>query len=174
MRMQFYALLSVLALFGVVVLYVREFDYFSNTIHAGRLVAGALVAGVCLSAGLLLAYRERFQPWEKHLPEALLIFFAITLVMPLVFSLLNRSYGTVQYESFQFLEEKPYYASAYGALKGERIEPSGYFLLVKNDKGGTHRFRYQQQAYFPLSRAGDTISLPMHKGLLRFERMVLK
>ncbi len=174
MRTRFLAFLSVLALLGVVLLYVREFNQLSNTIHASRLVLAALAAGACVSAGILLFYRERFRPWEKHLPEALLIFFALTLVMPLAASLLNRSYGALQYESFRFLEEKPYYASAYGALKGERIEPSGYFLLVKDEKGNTHRFRYRKQAYYPLSRAGDTISLPMHMGLLRFERMVLK
>ncbi|MFZ4633779.1 MAG: hypothetical protein ACOYNO_06190 [Saprospiraceae bacterium] len=170
---KFLAFLAVLALFAVVWLYTREFHVLSNTIAGNRLVWGALSFGALFSVALIWFFRQRFKPWEKHRPEVFLLFFSLTLIMPLLASLLNRSGGAIQHRSFVFLSEKPFAEAGYGVLKGEVLKPTGYFLLVKDHAGNAHRFRYKQQAYYPMTKAGEAVLLPMRKGLLGFEYLDL-
>jgi len=170
---KFLAFLAVLALFVVVWMYTREFHVLSNTIEGKRLVWGALAFGAVLSVSLIYFFRQRFQPWEKHRPEVFMLFFALTLIMPLLASLLNRAGATEHHRSFVFLSEQPFTEAGYGVLKGEVLKPSGYFLLVKDEGGVAHRFRYRQQAYYPMTRAGETVLLPLQKGLLGFEYLEL-
>ena len=167
------ALLGVMVFIVLMGLYVREFQFFSNTIDVQWLIVRSLLLAFVLAAGVVWRYRARFSPWERHLPEALFILILGPLFAPLAASLLNRSTSAYAYQSFEFIAERPYYASNFGLLKGEKPSPLGYFLTVReHDKG--YRFRYKKQVYFPLTQPGDTIMLPIKKGLLGFRVMLLK
>ena len=140
------AWLSVLALFGLIALYAREYPVFSNTIAVRWLVGLAFGLGALAGGAVLYGFRNRFTPWEKHVPETLLILAFSILFAPLFVSLLNRAGGTVEYQSFEFVSELPYIASNFGLLKGEKIKPAGYSLRIR-DGQQMHRFLYKSQAY---------------------------
>ncbi|HNG89981.1 MAG TPA: hypothetical protein PK858_07245, partial [Saprospiraceae bacterium] len=67
----------------------------------------------------------------------------------------------------------PYMTAGYGVLKGEKIQPTGYHLLVRQGSQ-LYRLRYRSQPYFPISRPGDTVSLPLRHGLFGVQVLDLK
>ena len=143
--------------------------------HAGRLVIGALLFGAIVGASILYAFRTRIQPFERHLPEIGSTLAFCIVFMPLFASLLNRASNSVEYQSFSFVSEQPYVSSNYGVLKGEKIKPSGYRLIVKDrNTGQQHLFQYKTQAYYPLTKLGEPVLLPMRKGLLGCDILTLK
>lgn len=172
-RTRLLALFAVLFFVTLTGLYVLEFPVLSNTLGVGWLVAGSLTVAVLLAAFVLWRWQERFKPWERHLPEVLLIALFFPVFAPLAGSLLNRSIGQTQYQSFEFIAERPYFSSNYGLLKGEKPQTTGYFLTVR-ENGHTRQFRYKKQVYFPLSKPGDDILLPVKKGLFGFRVVLLK
>ncbi len=159
------ALLSVVLFFGLIFLYVREFAVLSNTIHAGRLIAASMVGMLFLGGALLWYFRERFQPLARHVTEIALIAVFSVLFAPLFGSLLNRLLGKNEYQSFEFIAETPYIASGYGFMRNTSIKPTGYYLEVFDRDGERWRFRYKKQKYYPISQAGQIISLPVRHGL---------
>jgi len=167
------ALAGVLVFFSLIGLYVREFPVFTNTIDAGRLAGIGFVVGAALAATLLYVFRVRLTPWSKHLPEVMTILVFTVLFGPLMASLLNRLGGKSEYQSFEFLAETPYLSSNYGILKGEKIRPTGYKLEVR-EKGRLLRFRYKTQAYYPNTKPGETVLLPVRRGMLGFRVMTLE
>lgn len=172
LTLRLYAFLGVLVFVASIWLYVREFPYFSNTIGVGKLVGVSLMAALLLGGGILWFWKAHFKPWERHLPQVLFILLFCPLFAPLLASLLNRSAGETTYMKFEFIAETPYFSSNYGLLKGEKIRPTGYFLAVRDGDLG-YRFRYKQQAYYPLTKPGETILLPVKKGLLGFQVVLL-
>lgn len=167
------AFLAVLVFFGLIWLYTREFRVFSNTIGVGSLVLGSLLVGALAGAAILFSLRRHLTPWGNHLPELCTIMAFSMLFAPLLGSLLNRAGGEKQSQSFEFISEQPYISSNYGLLKGEKIKPTGYSLYVK-EGSRVLRFQYKSQAYFPLTRRGEAVLLPIHKGLLGFRVIELK
>ncbi|MCC6460817.1 MAG: hypothetical protein IT260_10135 [Saprospiraceae bacterium] len=159
------AVAGVLLLFALVWLYTREFRVFTNTIGMRGLLWGSLLVGALAGAGMLYRLRRRLTPWDLHLPEVFTILIFSILSMPLLASLLNRAGGKVAHESFVFVSEQPYISSNYGLLKGEKIKASGYRLQVKEGQR-LLRFQYKSQPYFPLSKPGDEVLLPVRRGLL--------
>ncbi len=158
---------------GLVFLYVQEFRYLSNTIGVQWLVAGSMLTVAVLTFAGLWLWRDRFIPLDRHLPEVLLIGVFSVLFAPLWGSLINRSMGKETHRSFIFESETAYYASGYGILKGEKLKPTGWKLRV-NDKSVSRLFTYKSQSYYPLSKPGDVILLPINKGLFGFEVILLK
>ena len=67
----------------------------------------------------------------------------------------------------------PYFASGYGVLKDEKIQPTGYYLLVRQN-GQMHRFKYKKQAYYPLTKPGEVIMLPVQRGIFGPRVVLLK
>ena len=161
------ALAGVLLLFLLIWLYTREFPVFTNTIGARNLVYGSMLVGGLLGGGILYALRQRFMPWDRHLPEISMILMFCIVFSPLFASRLNRLGGPMVYQSFEFVSEKPYFSSGYGILKGEKIKPSGYRLIVK-DRDRAYLFQYKKQEYFPITQPGTRVQLPFRKGLLGF------
>lgn len=167
------AILSVLGLFGLIWLYTREFSVFSNTIGAQKIVFGSMVAAAALILAAVWRFRERFKPWSNHVTELLLLGVFGLLFAPLFGSLLNRGLSHCEYQPFEFVSETPYLASGYGILKDEKIRPTGWYLTVREGKT-LRRFRYKTQAYYPISRPGDTLMLPIKKGFFGVRVMDLK
>lgn len=163
-RPKLYAILSVVALFLLAFLYARELNHLFNAIGAAPLVVGSMVFMLAAAITGLWLGRDRFTPWKRHVPELLLILVFSVLFAPLFGSLLNRAFSLKEYQSFEFVSEQPYFASGYGFLKGEKIEPTGYILTVK-ERGRTHRFKYKKQPYYPLTKPGETVMLPVRRGI---------
>ncbi len=162
--LRFSAFLLVAVVIGLIALYVREFAVFARTLEVRSLVVGSMIAGLLLIGAGIFGLRKRLQPWERHSTELALVAVFGMLFAPLLGSLLNRTTGSVAYQAFDFVSETPYMTAGYGVLKGEKIQPTGYRLRVREDER-VYRLRYKKQAYFPLSRPGDTISLPVRTGL---------
>ena len=159
-----YALLAVLGLVLMIFLYTREFNWLSNTVGAKQLVISSVVAGLAIAGGILWYKRERFTPVSKHLPEIGVIGLLIVFFSPLFGSWLNRLPGRSGYEQFIFKSEQGYISTGYGILRSESIRPTGWILIVeKNNK--TYRFKYKDQPYFPITKPGETIELPMIHGI---------
>ncbi len=159
------ALGSVLLFFGLIYLYAREFPILSNTINVMQLVVGSMLAMLLLGAGLLWWFRERLQPWSRHVTEIALVLTFSVLFAPLFGSLLNRGLGKTESQSFIFIAETPYIAMGYGFMKNTSLKPTGYFLAVSDRSGQRLRLRYKKQAYYPITRPGEAISLPVRRGL---------
>ena len=158
---------------GLLWLYVREFRIFSNTIGVKGLVWGAMAAGLLVAVGTLYYFRARFQPLNRHLTELALLVVLSVFFAPLFASWLNRAFGHQVEQSFEFVAERAYLASGYGILKGEALKPTGYYLDVRQN-GQLYRFQYKSQAYFPLTRPGESILLPLRKGLFGVRVVELK
>lgn len=137
----------------------------SNTIHVGRLVLGSMISMLLLGGSLLWRFRERLQPWSRHVTEISLVLVFSTLFAPLFGSLLNRGLGEMGFETFEFIGETPYIATGYGFMKNTTVRPTGYYLEVQDRDGQRLRFRYKKQKYYPITQPGQSISLPVRRGL---------
>jgi hypothetical protein len=166
------AIAAVLAVLGVIRLYMLEFPVFTNTIHAQMLVSLSILVGLLISGNLFYVFRARFMPLELHLPEFFSTLIFTLFLSPLLGSLLNRGLGHTEHHSFEFLTEKPYASSTYGMMLHHRIHQTGFLLEVR-DQGELWQFRYRKQAYYPLTKPGDPILLPMRVGLFGFRVMLL-
>ncbi|MCC6413606.1 MAG: hypothetical protein IT270_18260 [Saprospiraceae bacterium] len=173
LRMKIIAFAGVAVFFVLTWLYVREFPVFSNTVGINKMVFTALLAGLAVAGGIFLLLRKRLTPVEKHMPEFFMLFFFIPMLSPLVFSLLNRAGGNKLKQSFEFVAETPYLASAGGILKGEKIKPTGWHLYVRENQKVLH-FKYKTQAYYPITKPGEAVLLPMQEGLLGYRVMLLR
>ena len=163
------AWLSVLLLVLLIVFYVIEFDYIGNTIGFNHLVVKSLV--VAFFAGILLGLH--FQKKGKEQVDRIRIWSA-SLLLPLFFapwlgSLTNRMMprNAVIVKSFEFVEERPFAASAYGFLQGETVEEDGCYLFVYYE-GEIHRLK-RKKCEFHDRENGDVIDLPVRKGLWGYE-----
>jgi len=162
---RFLALIAVLVFSLLVWLYVREFAVLSNTLEIKPLVIGSMLVMAMLVSALLWRWRDRFTPLGRHFPEVALILVFSVLFAPLFGSLLNRSLGKDETQSFDFVAETAYFASGYGILKGEKLQPTGWRLTVR-EAGRTRRLKYKSQPYYPLTKPGEKILLPLRLGLL--------
>jgi hypothetical protein len=154
-------------------LYVREFSVFSKTLEVKRLVLISMLAGAVLAVGAVWLNRSRFMPWEEHFPTAVMILIFCLVFAPLFGSLLNRGLGHETVQSFNFVSETAYFASGYGVLKGEKLKPTGWKLLLR-ERDHEWRLSYKNQAYFPLTKSGEQINLPMIQGFLGVRVATLK
>lgn len=145
-------------------LYVREFSVLSNTLEARYIVFGSMLVVALLVGGALWYRRDRFTPMDRHLPEVMMILIFSVLFAPFFGSLLNRSFGKDETQSFEFMAETAYFSSGYGILKGERLKPTGWRLTVREGKK-IRTVKYKRQAYYPLTKPGDQILLPVRKGI---------
>jgi hypothetical protein len=153
-----------LSAIGLVYLYIQEFNVFSNTIGVKNLLLGSLLTAAALAALLLLAFRKQLHPWQDHWTPIVILVFPMLFFAPLFGSWINRSGGSKQAETFIFVSEGAYLREPYGVLKNQKIRPAGYMLIAKqNDK--TYQFKYKSQPFYPLSKAGDEIVVPVKVGL---------
>ena len=171
------AALVVFVFIGLMVLYVREFPVFDNTIGIKILIFGSLAVGLILSIALLILLRKRLVPLDNHLPEIFSIVFAFLIFSPLFGSLFNRLGASESVErSFIFEQEKPFKMGGFGWTTFIQNRPTamGWQLFVNDGERKRYRFRYEKQAYFPLTKSGEVILLPLKTGLFGFPIIDLK
>jgi hypothetical protein len=159
-----FAFLMTLCFFCFVGLYVREFPCISNSIGGGWLALAAAAVGLVASMGVLWFLRARFVPLERHLADVAFIVLIFVFFAPLFGSWLNRGLGRHTFQSFEFVAETPYFASGYGVLQGEKLTPTGYHLVVR-ENGKLRKFSYKTQSYYPITKPQESIILPVCNGI---------
>jgi hypothetical protein len=124
-----------------------------------------------LVAGILLRWL-----FNKYVASSVtrLQLWAACLLLPALFAPLFGSWGNrlpapypAKPVSFEFFQEKPFAASRFGFLEGEKIEPSGYYVFIIRN-GKIERLRSKISRFGNLER-GATIQLPVKKGLFGYE-----
>ena len=166
-------LLLTIGFFSLIWQYVREFPLLSNTIGALWIALGSMLVGAAITVGLIWLFRERFMPWGRHRPDIAVLIASTMFFAPLLGSWLNRGLGSSGFQSFEFVSEAPYFASGYGILQGEKLKPTGYHLFVR-EKDKILSFKYKTQAYYPVTKPGEIIMLPVCTGLFGARVMLLK
>ncbi|MCC6724805.1 MAG: hypothetical protein IT258_09870 [Saprospiraceae bacterium] len=162
------AFLAIVGLLGIIVLYVLEFQWFQNYFGLQKLILSALVMGVVtgLALGFFIQKKvkeqvERIQLWATCL-------LVPVVLMPLLASLANRLFAEQpRPTAVEFWEEKAYVMNRYGQIKGERSEASGYYVFVVKD-GSMVRLE-SDHPMFPTAKQGDTVEVPVRKGLFGVE-----
>ena len=167
------AFLLTLGFFTLIWFYMREFPLLSNTIGAAWLAIGSMLAGFILTAAVIWRFRRRFMPWERHRPDVAFILATSMFFAPLPGSWLNRGLGETTFQTFKFVAETPFVSSGYGILKDEKIKPTGYHLIVE-ENGKIRKFKYKSQSYYPVTKRGEDIMLPIRKGFFGARIMLLK
>lgn len=164
------AALGVVAILAIGVLYALEFHWFDRTIDMPLLVKYALVigGGVGLTIGWYLQ-RGVKQPVEK-VQLYLLALASCMLLGPLLGSLSNRmmSFGPTQAVAVEFVDEEGYYGDRTPPIIGEEIKPTAYYLFFyyQND---LRRIKNKNRYIRTLVKRGDTVYLPVKKGLWGFD-----
>lgn len=159
------ALAGTFLFFLFIWLYVKEFDHFNQTIQAKRLVVPALLIGG--GSGLLLGlYLQRsYQDEIVRLRIVMACLFALLILFPLLTSLSNRllSWHEVRYQEVEFVQERAYFSSRFGAIKGDSQMPTGFYLFFYYE--GKLRRVSMEQSHFETVEDGDRILIPIKKGL---------
>jgi hypothetical protein len=152
--------------------YVKEFDHFNLMFRSKRLVIPALLIGG--SSGLILGlYLQRaYRDTVVRLQIVMACLFALLVVAPLLASVSNRllSRQPLRYEEVEFVQERAFFSSRFGAIKGESQMPTGFYLFFYYE-GRLMRISLEK-SYFETAEDGDLISIPVKKGFWGIDFMV--
>lgn len=167
--LRFTSILIVLSLLCLITLYVLEFRWFDRTAGMRTLALYAMAAGAL--AGAALGRHFATQAGNTVEKVQLYVFFIVicSLFAPLFASLSNRllSFSASRQEQVQFFQEQPYYASRSGPIKGEKVRPTGYYTFFYY-RGQLRRIK-SGRPLFPDAKRGETVILPMKRGLWGFD-----
>jgi hypothetical protein len=175
MKNKIRAIFISLLLIGLLWQYIAEFPTFDNTIGIGNLIGRSIGLAAILSVFCVFLLKKRLKPIENHLPEVFAILLIPLIFAPFFGSFLNRIGASEPTEqSFVFQKEVPFVMSRFGFLRSlQRETASGYHLFVEN-KDKKYRFRYTRQTYFPITKSGDMVLLPIKIGLFGYPIVDLK
>lgn len=163
------AVLVVLLLLGLIALYVSEFHWFDRTIGMRRLALYAMAIGVLLGTAL----GRRFSPQGRNTVEKVQLYvffiFICTLFAPLAASLSNRLLSPYppRLEQVTFFEEQAFFSGRYGLIKGEKVEPDGYYTFFYYH-GRLRRVKSKQPLLSGRER-GETVGLTIRRGLWGYD-----
>ncbi len=162
----------VLAFITLPFLYALEMQHWNRVLHAGRLLSIAAVIG--LMVGILIGFQFQKKETEavgRIRAYAVSIVLAV-IVCPLLASWSNRllSFHAVQEVPVEFVEESARYSSRFGASSGESAQTNFYitFFYKEQELLNIHT----QESLFPNAERGDTVVLPIKKGLWGIEMVV--
>lgn len=168
------AWIGMLMFVGLITIYTFEFHWIENTFESGKLVVRSIIAGVVIGILLGIVLRKQADDLVSRLRlwSACLILPAI--FAPLAGSLSNRLL-TPHAESpvyVEFWEEKPYAQERFGFIKGEKIEPEGFYIFLVRE-GEMKRFKSETRR-FPGAQRGQQVEIPVKKGLWGFDVLMWK
>lgn len=145
--------------------YVKEFDHFNRMVGARQLVIPALLFGGLSGLALGLYLQRRQQDTVVRLQIVMACLFALLVVAPLLAGLSNRllSWNKVRYEEVEFVQERAFFSSRFGAIKDESQMPTGYYLFFYY-QGRLIRIS-MDQSHFDGVEDGELILIPFKKGL---------
>lgn len=157
----------------LIVLYVLEFPYFSNTFGVKKLVVASLVVGGLLGGIIGYFFRKEAEDLTERI-QIYVFFIILTMIfMPLIGSLSNRllSFQAAATEQVEFVQVEPFFTDRFGILKGEKVKPNAF-----------HTFFYRQDCLsyirtktniFSLAQTGDLINITTRKGFWGFDYAVI-
>jgi hypothetical protein len=155
-----------LLLIGLIFLYIRSFEYYSNLVEAGRFLLISALFGLFLIACLIWYVSKKYGSAKPYLTEIAMLGLLIMFFSPLLVGYLNKARATEEEHSFTFIGEKGFYKSPLGMLKGEKREVAYHKLFCLSESGKKYSFRYKSGPYYPNTQAGETILLPLKRGAL--------
>ena len=156
----------------LVVLYVFEFRVFDRTLEVKTLVIRSLLFGILPGAWLGYLFRRSGKDLTEKVQIYVFFILMSVLFMPLFGSLTNRmlSFRPVRTVQVELEGETPFYASRFGVIKGEKIEPTGFYTFFYYN-GHLERLK-SKQALFPGKERGDQVDLDLRKGLWGYDLVV--
>lgn len=174
-NVQYYLRYTALAGFFLllIILYVFEFPYFSNTFEVQKMVIFAMILGAAFGAFLGYRYQyiakdsvERFQVYTTFVVLSLIF-------MPLLVSLSNRllSFQPIRQEQIEVFQVEARLSERFGVLKDDTVQPNSYYIFFIRD-GNLERIK-TDQVIFANKEKGDMIQLPIKKGLWGYEVVML-
>ena len=157
-----------LVMLALVVVYVLEFYYFKRTFEVRQLLLYGALAGVLLGAVLGWRFSRVVEDSVERIQVYVFCIVLAAIFMPLLASLSNRLLSThpVQWEDVSFIEEKSYISERFGILKGEEVNPAGYYLFFER-KGEMYRIDNRHKMGVAMKR-GDIFQIPVRRGLLGY------
>jgi hypothetical protein len=163
MKKAIYAL-PVLAVVSIV-LCVLELPTIGLMWKTERLVWAA--AGVwCLFLALIIwiAFRRfgQIKPYATEISLLGLCFLPIALFLALYTNKLGSERAEIP---FTFAVERAYYSAPLGMLKTDKAKPTKFKLTLLDEAGETRHFTYTNGPLYPNTQPGETIALPMRKGV---------
>ncbi|MFN7119590.1 MAG: hypothetical protein ACK4TA_22530 [Saprospiraceae bacterium] len=168
----FKLVLVALGFLALPILYSVEIQYFNRTLHAGKLTLIAAIIGAIIGIGLGYWLQKQATDVVGSMRIYALCTIGCTLAMPLLVSLSNRllHFHPVQNVPVEFVESSPRYSSRFGAASSEAVQPDNYitFFYKEQELLNIHT----REALFPAAERGDTVTLPIQKGLWGFEIVV--
>lgn len=161
-------LFAALVLIGLIVLYVLEFWWMDNTIEVEGLVINSLVVGTLAGAVLGWWLGRKAEDYYDRFRIVVLCMFLAALFAPLAGSLSNRLLaGPVEWRELEVVRVEQFAQSRLGFMKGEQVQPDGYYLFAFHGRG-LERFRFRQLPE-PLPHRGQKIRVPVRHGFWGFE-----
>lgn len=161
--------LLVILFFSLMTLYANEIQFWGHYLERKQFLLFSALAG--LIVGLLVSWRfsRTLNPdWLIRIRSSLAITFGTVVLFPLLVSLTNRALpqSGPRTTEVEFVREEGRFTSRFGSAVAPK-KPSTYFLFFNHD---SQFFRVQyQRSHFPDQQEGDTIALPLRKGLWGFE-----
>lgn len=160
--------ISVVAIFLVIVLYVLEFQWFQNSFDTKKLVVGSLLMGLAIGGFIGFAMQKYGRDWVDKAQIWMVCLVVPLLLMPLIGSITNRVFANQAQETkVVFWGEKAFITSRFGKLEAMSADTTGFYIFIVKD-GAIQRLSWPASK-FPNAQRGDTIELPVRKGLFGIE-----
>ena len=121
---------GVIVFFGIIYFYMQEIRFFQLYLNPKHLFLVSLCIGLVPAFSLGYLFTYRILPMFDRYRAFAAIFFAVLIVCPLIFSILNRklsSSPTIHIET-QIQQINEIISNPYGHLKGEELKISYYKL----------------------------------------------
>lgn len=153
--------LLVLVAIGLITM---EVPHYSIMIGFRTLIGTSLVTSLMLSGFVYWRWMGQLRGEDKYVAVGSTVLFSFVIVLGL-FSNLNRwmAYQNCESKTVQLLHYEPRYSSAYGKLKGTKIEPNQFIITIL-DGAVSRTFTLRQAVSF--DDVTNTINLEFCKGVL--------
>ncbi len=161
-----------IVIFGTIVLYVFEFDWFDRIFDVGDLLIRGAIIGVIVGFEMSRRWTKNLKTTLEKVQVAVFVIVLCGLLFPLLASLSNRllSYHKAEDRTVEFISLKPTSQQRFGLTKDDleqSIEADAYHLF----------FVYKEKVvrievdnpYFYDKKQGDMIKIPIQKGLWGYE-----
>ena len=163
-----WALLAAGVLGLIVWAYVLEIEFFSLYLSVWSFFKVAIIAGIIL--GILVGFLMtlKVKATYDRMRIFLLMVFAGCIIVPIIFSLLNRKLSSeeVIYESVEVVEITPYLDAGFGLMEKDKNKIKYYKVVITQD--GVTKTIYP--ASLPLNaQEGESLRLPVRKGFFGFD-----
>jgi hypothetical protein len=161
--------LVLVALFAVILGYIREVPYFSNTFDIQHLFFRSLFVGLFVGVSLGLLAIKFVTDKADRTPVLVLSILTCVIVFPLLGIMTNHALAKNDPLSTKVLFEKeePLRTSRFGVAKNSTVTVDAFYVYFTKDYK-TERIRSKTQS-FRTVEAGQEIELPIKKGFWGFD-----